>query len=122
MRIILTTIFLFLSVCASAAIPTCHENSGGNYCSYKGMVDRIYMNDAGLILIYFDTQLPIETAGAVGLSVTYGNAGSYLLSSNPEFAKILYSTALSAKAAGLPITLQMRGNQSGYLKIDRFWL
>src|SRR5688572_16511295 len=91
MRIILTTIFLLLSVCANAAIPTCHENSDGNYCTYKGSVERIYINSSGMILIYFDAQLPIETAGAVGISISSGVAGAYLLSNNPDFAKILYS-------------------------------
>lgn len=122
MRIFLMVLCIFISFSAIAEAPSCHQLSGGNYCSYKGIVQRVYMNDAGLILIYFDAPLPLEDAAAVGFTISQGAAGAFVLQTNPEFAKILYSTALSAKVSGTPINLQMRGTQNGYMKIDRIWM
>ncbi|WP_251359709.1 hypothetical protein [Kangiella sp. TOML190] len=44
------------------------------------------------------------------------------LDDNPEFAKLFYSTALSANAQNKKVSIQMRGTYDGYLKADRIWL
>ena len=59
---------------------------------------------------------------AVGLNMGHNQAAAVDLNANPEFAKLLYSSALAAQAAGRSILIQMRGNVGGYLKIDRIWL
>lgn len=122
MRILLLALLLFASISVNAAAPTCHVNTGGNYCTYKGLVQRIYINDSGLILIYFDAPIAVADAGAVGFSISNGAAAAIVLQTNIEFSKLLYSTALTAKAAGIEVTMQMRGTQNGYLKVDRIWI
>ncbi|MDM3869725.1 hypothetical protein QSV34_00015 [Porticoccus sp. W117] len=123
----------FLCVCASFAFysntaladkPTCHSSSGG-YCSYNGYVKDLYINSGGLILLYFDT--PFESdqdANTAGFTLA-GNglyATAIQMSDNPEFAKLFYSTALSAQATKRKIRIQMRNNLGGYLKTDRIWI
>jgi hypothetical protein len=122
MRILLIFLCVLFSFSANSAVPTCHESSSGNYCTYTGLVNRIYINDSGMILIYFDEVMHVEAAAAVGISISKGNAATFVLQSNIEFSKLLYSTALAARASGTPISMQMRGAQNGYLKIDRIWM
>lgn len=105
-----------------AGQPTCKYSSGGApFCSYKGKVKRVYVNDKGHILLYFDATLPASEAEKVGYSITWGSAAIYKISNNPDFAKMLYSTILAAKSQDRNVSVQMRGVSSGYLTIDRVW-
>jgi hypothetical protein len=114
--------YLFSSY-SHAAAPTCQLTSTGSpYCSYVGKVDKVYINSGGLILLYFDTPLILADAEAVGYSPTNTKATAYLVSENPDFAKLFYSTALAAQASGRSVTIQMRGTHGSYLKFDRIWL
>ena len=114
----------FYSQACFADKPSCTANSGG-YCQYTGYVKQIYVNKSGMILIYYDTPFDTEQdADVAGYSLGLGgrSAAVVLVSENPEFAKLFYSTALSAQATKRKITIQMRGTHSGYLKADRIWL
>lgn len=102
--------------------PTCATTGSGPYCSYTGKVKSIYINSANLILISFDTGSVTTAAAQVGITVSNGDAAAFLVSDNADFAHLFYSTALSAQATGRPITIQMRGTVSGYMKLDRIWL
>ena len=118
---ILVAMVMFVSVSAFAAAPYCSVNSGG-YCSYGGKVKNIYVNSGGIILLYFDTPMPESETAKVGYSVSNFGVAGFKISDNPEFAKLFYSTALAAQASGRPVSIQMRGVISGYLKFDRIWL
>ncbi|WP_083253139.1 hypothetical protein [Enterovibrio norvegicus] len=124
-RILLFLSLLFLAVATStpirAATPICHSTPH-NYCQYHGMVKSIYVNSGNIILLYFDTPLHINSASSVGFNVSFGEAAAIYINDNPEFANLFYSTALAAQASNQPVTIQMRGEHSGYLKIDRIWL
>lgn len=120
-KLTVAVLFLLLSSNAFSGMPSCSSASGG-YCHYKGKVADIYINSGNIILLYFDTAMPPENAGVAGFSITNGAAAAYNMSDNPDFAKLFYSTALAAQASGRDVTIQMRGNQSGYLKFDRIWL
>ena len=113
-----------LSVSALAASPLCLEYSSGSghYFQYHGKVKQVYVNENNLILIYFEEPISVEDVLRCGLSVNSGSAGSFQIDAQPEYAKLLYSTALAAQATGRPVSVQMRSVQSGYLKIDRIWL
>lgn len=124
MRILLITIFfssVLISNFALAGQPTCHSSHGG-YCAYTGKVQRIYINSGNLVLMYFDTPVPLDVPASIGLNVTQAPAAAIRVESNSEFAKLFYSTALAAQASGREVTVQMRGTLGGYLKIDRIWL
>ena len=116
------SVLILFPLLASAAAPTCHSHSSGNYCQYTGLVKRIYVNSGNLILIYFDAPVDVATANGYGMGISNGSAAAFSVSDNPEFAKLFYSTALSAQASGRAVSIQMRSNQSGYLKFDRIWL
>ena len=105
----------------SAATPTCYTTHGG-YCAYEGKVRMIHANSGGLILMYFDAQVPVEAAQASGYTVINPEAGAIMISDNPEFARMFYSTALAAQSSKRNVTVQLRGAISGYMKIDRIWL
>lgn len=105
-----------------AAGPTCHTDPGGNYCTYEGKIQRIYINSSNLILLYFEEPADVADANSYGMNISYGNAAAFLASDNPTFAEMFYSTALTAQASGRSVSIQMRGNEQGYLKFDRIWL
>jgi hypothetical protein len=124
MRILQTIIFIMSGLLSSFVVagqPTCHSSSGG-YCTYTGKVQRIYINSGNLILMYFDTPVPLEVPANIGYNVTQSPAAAIVVNSNPDFAKLFYSTALAAQASGRDVSIQMRGTFSGYLLIDRIWL
>lgn len=105
----LSTLLLFISLQAMAGTPTCHDHSGGAYCSYSGTVKQIYVNASNFILIYFENSIDVSTPAAYGLSVTNGGAAALKITDeNKEFARMLYSTALAAKASGATIGMQMK--------------
>jgi hypothetical protein len=114
---------LFFSPLANAGEPTCHTTSSKPYCRYNGSVEKIYVNESGLILLYFDTPLNVDDANAVGgWGVTQRSAAVYRITDNPDFAKMLYSTALAAQSSQRSVAFQMRRVISGYMAIDRIWL
>ena len=108
---------------AAADAPFCQTHVSGGYCQYSGTVKQIYVNNGNRILLYFDTPLDLSQPANVGISgITRHTAASIIIDENPEFAKFFYSSALAAQASGRRIIVQMRGNSSGYLKIDRIWV
>ncbi|WP_299004916.1 hypothetical protein [uncultured Shewanella sp.] len=123
MKYLFSSIILLtmLNLNALAAEPTCHSGNPP-YCKYIGKVNRIYVNADNLMLLYFDTDLPSEVADSAGYNVSKYSAAAFSVDQNPEFAKMLYSTALAAQASNRDVTIQMRGSTWGYLKIDRIWL
>jgi hypothetical protein len=124
-KILETSCFLFLLLGANmsyADAPICHPHNGAPYCAYYGKVSQIYVNTYNTILLYFDTSLDLSSAQNYWGGVIHGNATSVKIDDNPEFAKLFYSTALSAQATGRKVSLQMRGQNSGYLAADRIWL
>ncbi len=123
MKTIIASILLLVTFNVFAAAPTCQLTSSGSpYCQYNGKVNKIYINNNNLILLYFDTNLNLENAESVGYVPTNLTATAFYVSENPEFAKLFYSTALTAQASNRSVTIQMRGTTSGYLKFDRIWL
>ncbi len=120
----LSAIVLFFSTGnLFAAAPKCQLSSSNTpYCSYTGKVQRIYINSGNIILIYFDTPVDINVPKEFGYNVSKGAAAAYKVDDNPEFAKLFYSTALTAQASGRSIHIQMTDVLLGYLKFDRIWL
>lgn len=123
-KILLITCFLITLIFSGAtfaAKPVCHGSSGG-YCSYKGKVDKVYVNAANDILMYFEQPIALADAEVAGYTITRGAAAIFKITENPDFAKMLYSTILAAKSQDRTVSIQMRGVTNGYLTIDRIWL
>ena len=114
-------IALLISSSCFADKPLCYESYGG-YCQYTGFVQKIYVNSGNLILMYFDTTMDEGEWDTAGIVASNRNAAAIVINDNPDFAKLFYSTALSAQASKRKVTVQLRGAHSGYLKIDRVWL
>lgn len=108
---------------ANASPPTCNVSQGTPYCAYTGRVARAYINASNIILLYFDSTFDLSRPVEVGYEgVTSATAAAIRLSDNPDFAKSVYSTMLTAQARGATVTVQMRGLVGGYAKIDRIWI
>ncbi|WP_064791904.1 hypothetical protein [Shewanella woodyi] len=119
--LMLLVVSLLVSFSAQASAPTCHSSHNG-YCQYGGKVSRIYVNSGNLILLYFDEAMDPALGSEANMSLNSGVAAAVLITQNPEFAKLFYSTALAAQASQRNVTIQMRGTIGGYMKADRIWL
>ncbi len=112
-----------MSVPASAAAPVCNAYNGSGYCQYTGRAYQVYVNSNGEIILYFDTAMPASAPSSVGIAgVSVYGATLYRTSANPDYAKMLYASLLSAQARGATITVQMWGVDNGYMKLDRVWV
>jgi hypothetical protein len=120
-KTILAVFTLLVSSHCFADKPQCYGTYGG-YCQYNGYVQNLYINSGNVILVYFDTAMDEGEWEKAGVAATQRSAAAILVDENPEFAKMFYSTALSAQATKRKISVQLRGVHSGYLKIDRIWL
>jgi hypothetical protein len=105
---------------AHAAAPTCHTYSGSGYCQYTGVVQQAYVNSAGLIIIFFDTPFDLSAPASVGIpGVSVSNACAFVIAESPDYAKMLYASALTAQARGTTVSMQLWGTTQGYLRCDR---
>lgn len=120
-KLLLAFAFVFVSNHSFSGAPQCYSSYGG-YCEYDGFVERIYVNSGNLILIYFDTPMASGETKKAGIASAELVAAMVDLGKRPDFAKLLYSTALSAQATGRKISLQMHSASQGYLEADRIWL
>jgi hypothetical protein len=109
-----------------AGEPTFQYSGDECYGSYTGKVAYAYVNKHNWFLLYFDTSISASTLTYAQThfdsNITNRGAAIFLMNENPEFAKYLYATMLTAKATGKTVTIQMRGVYGGYAKIDRIWL
>jgi len=44
------------------------------------------------------------------------------MADNPDYAKSLYASMLSAQARGATVSVQLWGVSAGYMKMDRIWV
>lgn len=117
-------LIVFSSSTLKAAAPTCQVSSANEpYCSYKGKIEVLYVNDSNNILLYFDTDLNLDNATNVGITgVTAKDRVVVRYDQNVKFADYFYSTALSAFAAKKTVLIQMRTVYGGALVADRIWI
>jgi len=106
-----------------AGEPTCHTSSAAPYCYYLGKVQKLYVNENGVMLLYFDTPMASGAPASVGIGgVSKFVAGAVSYKDKPEFASYFYSMALAAQTTDNDVKIQMRETVGGYLKIDRIWV
>lgn len=118
---LLLFIIFFISMQAYSATTVCSSDHGG-YCTYTGKVQRLYVNENNIILMYFEESIAPEEIAKTGVTVSHGDAAGYNISFNPEFAKMFYSTALAAQISNREVSIQMSGSLSGYLQLNRIWI
>jgi hypothetical protein len=117
----------FALLCASgstwAGAPQCYTYGSSGYCQYTGKVRLAYVNSSGEIIFYFDTDMSPTAPSSVGISgVSIFSAAIYKIADNPDYAKMLYASMLSAQARGATVELQLWGTYAGYMKLDRIWM
>jgi len=73
--------------------------------------------------MYFENTLDANQFTAVGYtSVANYGAGAISLTASPDWAKLAYSTFLTAKSTNTPVAVHLIGTQNGFAKIVRVWL
>jgi hypothetical protein len=108
---------------AQASAPACYPYGSSGYCQYHGRVFKVYVNAWDQIILYFDATFDPAIAGAVGISgVSINNAAIYNNAANPDFAKALFASLLSAQVRGATVSVQMSSSWGGYLLMDRIWV
>ena len=108
---------------AFASPPACYTYSGQGYCQYTGKVYKVYVNSSSQILLYFDAPMSPTAPTSVGITgVSNYGAGIYNIADNPDYAKMLYASLLSAQARGAVVEVQLWGVSAGYMKLDRVWV
>lgn len=101
---------------------TCRTNDKGqNYCRYKGQIPRIYVNQEGLVLVYFEATFDKKSAAEKGYEIGNGSAGALLTVGTPASEEMLNMIRL-AYTEGRDVEIHMRDVHSGYLLIDRVWM
>ena len=101
----------------------CLSSRNVPYCEYTGKVDRTYINENNIILIYLKTPFSPSLAVNAGIAgVTQGSAVAYSLNINADFGKLLYSTVLTAQVTNRSISIQMQKTHGGYLRVENIWL
>ena len=118
-KLFLATLALFFSHTVLADAPNCYE---AGYCTYNGKVKTVYVSSSGKILIYFDTNTTVAEAAKAGFTIVKTNAAQVTISDNPDFAKLVHSTALTAQTLGRNINIQMNSSSSTNLIISNIWL
>ncbi|GAA0464021.1 hypothetical protein GCM10009096_00600 [Parasphingorhabdus litoris] len=113
---------IFGSSSASAQQSFFCSPSYGGYCQYTGKISQLYVNDANLIIMYFENSVDPAVISNTGISASVNNAGAYMITDNPIYAEYLYSTLITAQASKRPVTIQFFGTTSGYLKLSKVWL
>lgn len=116
-----TILFMFFLSPPSSAGVTCKVNNGSSYCNFVGKIKHVYVNEANLILIYFDEGIETSELASFGFNASNGQAAAYAMQDNMEFAKMLYATVLAAYAANKTVQIQMHETRLGYMKADRIW-
>jgi hypothetical protein len=112
---------------ATVSLAALDCDAGGGICTYTGTVEQSYArSDDHLILICFDQDYGTAPITPLYPEVTKGNAAAFLLNGNPEFGKILHSSALTAQLTGKTVTMNLQGTVDGgsgvWLKIVEFWV
>ncbi len=127
--VVMAVLFISLSVYGNE--PTFNINGGNTpFAEYYGTVKSCYVNNHDEIILYFDTAISEDNLtlaqSSYSENLTQRYAALFQISTNPDFAKYLYATMLTAQTTGKKIHIQMRGVStgvhSGYPLIDRIWL
>ena len=120
---------LAVSDTASATNLACVDNSGSPYCTYLGLVDEVFFNDNGRILMYFEHAEDMTQATAVNLAcAVVDDAAVYQVDvgatvNAQTVGEFFFSMLLTAKSTGATVKVIMNCDQGGsFLGIKRIWL
>ncbi len=103
----------------------CRRASAGQepFCKYIGNIKRLYINDNGVLLVYFERPVDLSKAKIVGLSAKVNkSAGIKITEKNRFYVDKVFALLLAAKSHEKQVSFHMNAVEDGYLKIDRVWL
>ena len=96
----LLALALIAPTSAAAGSLTC-GSGGGPFCAWTGKIDRVYVNDSQVILMYYDVPVDVTALTNAGLtcaSPSSSKSALFKISNAPTYAEYLYSTLLTAKS------------------------
>lgn len=127
MKVFLSLIIVISVVLAyrwHSSLPTaiCKEsNSSTPYCKYVGPVNKLYINEQGLALIFLEQPFGVESAKSHGYNAKSGAAMALDIKNNTMDLE-MYRLLVTAFDEEAQVEIHARSVKSGYMKIDRVWL
>lgn len=126
---VVLALLMLMPVLGWAGEYTC-LNNGHSVCKYSGNVEKAYINEDDVVIIYFEAAVSStekDSAGytCMGDARTHRSAGRLDITQDNEiFGKQLYASALSAAIAGKEVIVMMTKNRclGSYPQIDRIWV
>jgi hypothetical protein len=115
---------VYLSSTFTSSESLCRTNdSGDNYCRYKGLIEGVYVNSTGLQLFYIEDEFTIVEAKDKGFTIENGQAVSLLMNGYGSAGATRMAELLEfAYANSVPVEIHMRNTEQGYLLVDRIWV
>jgi hypothetical protein len=111
------------STFTSPESPCRTNDSGDNYCRYKGLIEGVYVNSTGLQLFYIEDEFTIMEAKEKGFTIENGQAVSLLMNGYGSAGATRMAELLEfAYANSVPVEIHMRNTEQGYLLVDRIWV
>jgi len=127
MKILITLVLIIAGLSAyswykSQPVSLCKTSESSTpYCKYIGKINKIYINEKGLALIFLDKAFDVNSAKSFGYEANSGRAMSIDLNQG-EFSKLTYETLLLAFDEESEVELHARSVFQGHMKIDRIWV
>ena len=90
------------------------------YCKYIGPVNKLYVNQEGLALLFLDASILPSDAAMFGYEIRNGSAFAVDLSS--PHGHDMYDLIKLAFANGDIVEVHARATTHGYMLIDRVWI
>ena len=92
------------------------------YCKYKGEIDKVYINNNGLVLVFLNKSFNIGEAKGFGYDIKAGNIVAIDLNKENQFSRELFDMTMLAFQHESAVELHARQTTSGYLVVDRIWV
>lgn len=121
--ILLTAHFLFIKQAHAASALCKSSKTSTSYCKYVGKIEKVYINNDGLVLIFLETEIPIDMAMKFNYKISSGKAIAFeITSDNSYLTSLIHNTAVEALSKKIEVEIHTRSTLKGYMKLDRIWL
>ena len=90
------------------------------YCKYIGPVNKLYVNQEGLVLLFLNVSISTSDAAYYGYNIRNGSA--FAVDLNSPHGHEMYELIRLAFTNGDNVEVHARATTHGYMLIDRVWI
>lgn len=113
---------LYIVFDASKADSECLYNSKNEpYCRVSGVVDTLYVNHTGLVVVKIKSNITKEKAKEFGFKIKNGT-GFVMQLNATEASREMFSLLKLSHINGINVELHTHDVYKGYLQLDHIWL